>query len=44
MVLGMAFPNILDAVILSGRVKELLDDYWSMYRAGELPSMREAQA
>lgn len=36
MVLGMAFPNILGLFILSGRVREQLDDYWSRLRSGEM--------
>ena len=35
MILGMAFPNILGAVLLSGRVREALDDYWTRYKKGE---------
>jgi AGCS family alanine or glycine:cation symporter len=35
MILGMAFPNILGAVLLSNKVKAQLDDYWTRYRAGE---------
>jgi AGCS family alanine or glycine:cation symporter len=38
MVLGMAFPNIFGAVILSGKVKERLDDYWGRYKAGNMPT------
>lgn len=36
MILGMSFPNILGAVILSGKVKEALDDYWARYRSGQM--------
>ncbi len=35
MILGMAFPNILGVVLLSGKVKRELDDYWHRYKAGE---------
>ena len=35
MVLGMAFPNILGAVILSGKVKRALDRYLEQLRNGE---------
>ncbi len=35
MLLSMAFPNILGAVILSGKVAERLDDYWTTYKAGK---------
>ena len=36
MILGMAFPNILGVVILSGNVRRELDEYWRRYKAGEL--------
>ena len=36
MILGMAFPNILGVVILSGRVKAELQEYWRKKEAGEL--------
>ncbi|MFW6051293.1 MAG: alanine/glycine:cation symporter family protein [Myxococcota bacterium] len=36
MILGMSFPNILGAVLLSGRVRAALDDYWGRYRRGEM--------
>lgn len=36
MILGMAFPNILGAVILSGKVKGALDDYWGRLQRGEM--------
>ncbi len=35
MILGMAFPNILGVVLLSGKIKADLDDYWRRYKAGE---------
>ncbi len=34
MILGMAFPNILGAIILSGKVKGALDDYLSKLSSG----------
>jgi len=36
MVLGMAFPNILGVVLLSGKVRRALDDYWSRYKSGQM--------
>ncbi|HEX7240499.1 MAG TPA: alanine/glycine:cation symporter family protein [Longimicrobiaceae bacterium] len=36
MILGMAFPNILGVVMLSGNVKRELDAYWKRLKAGEL--------
>ncbi len=35
MILGMAFPNVLGVVLLSGKVKQDLDVYWAKYKAGE---------
>jgi alanine or glycine:cation symporter, AGCS family len=35
-ILGMAFPNILGVVLLSGLVKKDLDVYWAKLKAGEL--------
>jgi AGCS family alanine or glycine:cation symporter len=40
MVLGMAFPNILGAVLLSGKVKARLDDYWGRLERGEMKPTR----
>jgi AGCS family alanine or glycine:cation symporter len=36
MILGMAFPNILGAVLLSSKVKARLDDYWGRLQRGEM--------
>jgi AGCS family alanine or glycine:cation symporter len=36
MVLGMAFPNLVGVVLLSGRVKRELDTYLGRLRAGDL--------
>lgn len=36
MILGMAFPNVLGVVLLSGRVRAALDSYWGKYKRGEL--------
>ncbi|MFW5876791.1 MAG: alanine/glycine:cation symporter family protein [Myxococcota bacterium] len=36
MILGMAFPNILGAVLLSNRVGVALDRYWRHYRSGRM--------
>jgi len=34
-ILGMAFPNILSVLLLSGMVKRDLDEYWKKLKAGE---------
>lgn len=36
MVLGMAFPNLIGVVFMSGKIKAKLDDYWSRYKAGKM--------
>jgi AGCS family alanine or glycine:cation symporter len=41
MILGMSLPNLLGVFILSGLVKERLDEYWSRYKAGELDKSAE---
>jgi AGCS family alanine or glycine:cation symporter len=42
MIFSMAIPNLIGAVLLSGKVKRSLDEYWQRYRAGEFaPTSRE---
>jgi len=36
MVLGMAFPNIVGLLLLSGKVKTALDDYWGRLKSGAM--------
>jgi AGCS family alanine or glycine:cation symporter len=36
MILSMGLPNILGVILLSGRVRRALDDYWKRYKAGEV--------
>ena len=36
MILGMALPNILGLLLLSGKVRGALDDYWGRFRRGEM--------
>jgi len=36
MILGMAVPNILGAIILAPKVKDALDDYWERYTSGKM--------
>ncbi len=40
LILGMAFPNILGLLLLSGKVRRKLDDYWSRYKAGEIKTFK----
>ena len=35
MILSMAFPNIVGVVMLSGKIREALESYWSRYKNGE---------
>ena len=35
MILGMAFPNLIGVVLLSGQLKRDLDAYWSKLPGGE---------
>ncbi|HEX2204718.1 MAG TPA: alanine/glycine:cation symporter family protein, partial [Longimicrobium sp.] len=44
MILGMAFPNILGVVILSGKVKRELEDYWAKKKSGEIRMYDKAAA
>lgn len=41
MILGMAFPNILGLFLLSGKVREQLDDYWGRLTSGEMKPYEE---
>ena len=36
MILGMAFPNILGVLLLSGKVRSMLDDYQGKLASGEI--------
>ena len=36
MILGMAFPNLLGVVMLSGNVRRELDEYWRRLKNGEI--------
>ena len=36
MILGMAFPNILGVLLLSGKVRAALDEYQGMLESGEI--------
>ncbi|RMF77351.1 MAG: alanine:cation symporter family protein [Nitrospirae bacterium] len=40
MILAMAFPNIVGAVLLLPRLRRLVDDYWGRYRRGEMRPVR----
>lgn len=35
MILGMALPNLIGVLLLSGKVRRALDDYWRKFRGGE---------
>ena len=36
MILGMAIPNVIGVVLLSGKVRVKLDEYMALKRAGEM--------
>ncbi len=36
MILSMAFPNILGVMLLSGKIRRALDEYWQRLKSGEL--------
>ncbi|PHS00624.1 MAG: hypothetical protein COA78_23685 [Blastopirellula sp.] len=40
MILVMAFPNILGAVLLAPKVKHDLKEYWKKYQAGEFKKFK----
>ncbi len=43
MILSMAFPNILGAALLSGKIRRALDDYWHRLKTGEIKTSAEMQ-
>ena len=36
MILGMSFPNILGAVLLSNKVSDALNEYWGRFKSGQM--------
>lgn len=44
MILSMAFPNILGVILLSGKVRRALDDYWTRLKTGEIKTSAEWEA
>jgi len=40
MILAMSFPNMLGAILLSGKVGQALKSYWSRYKSGEMQPTR----
>jgi AGCS family alanine or glycine:cation symporter len=40
MILGMALPNILGLLMLSGKVGRALEAYWDRYRSGAMAQTR----
>jgi AGCS family alanine or glycine:cation symporter len=40
MILGMSFPNILGALLLSGKVSAELKSYWHRYKTGQMQPRR----
>jgi AGCS family alanine or glycine:cation symporter len=44
LILGMSLPNILGLLLLSGKVRRRLDDYWGKYRRGELEPIQSSKS
>ncbi len=44
MILGMAFPNLVGVMLLSGKIKAALDDYESRLASGEIRPVVEGEA
>jgi Na+/alanine symporter len=40
MILSMAFPNVLGVVLLSGKIRLALEDYWTRYKTGQFTEYR----
>ena len=40
MILGMAFPNLIGVIMLSGKVKADLQAYWAMYKSGQFQTYK----
>ncbi len=40
MILGMSFPNLIGVLMLSGKVRKDLDEYWEKYKAGEFKAYK----
>jgi len=40
MILSMALPNILGVILMSGKIRLALNDYWGRYMAGEMEPYR----
>ena len=40
MILGMALPNVLGLILLSGKVRRDLDVYWRDLKAGKMPTFK----
>jgi AGCS family alanine or glycine:cation symporter len=41
MILSMAVPNVLGVVLLSGKVRRALDDYWRRVQSGEIAPVKK---
>lgn len=43
LILSMAFPNLLGVLLLSGKIKSALNDYWSNYKSGQFVEFKKKQ-
>jgi alanine or glycine:cation symporter, AGCS family len=41
MILSMSVPNLIGVFLLSGRIRQALDDYWGRYQRGEIKTTRK---
>ena len=42
LILSMALPNILGVLLLSGKVRAQLDEYWARVKAGEIKPYKKS--
>ncbi|WP_425399132.1 alanine/glycine:cation symporter family protein [Aeoliella sp.] len=44
LILSMAFPNLLGVLLMSGKIKSALNDYWAKYKTGEFVEYNKVQS
>lgn len=44
LILSMAFPNLLGVLIMSGKIKAALNEYWAKYKAGEFTEYNKLES
>lgn len=43
MILSMAFPNIVGVIMLSGKLRDALESYWSRHKAGKFRTFKKGK-